>query len=196
VGAAVVGSAGSTSADPPEAKKPDATAKDAAVPQLPSQKAAAAEEKLEGVWKMATCQRAGELTDPGPPDWEEDVRYVFTAAGNLEVTYKKAGMTLKSALKLSAKTSSSEMEIGGGAPAPLPFTKQGRDKKDHPSVQCIYQLRGDTLTLCYTPSGERRPKEFRSTKEGGEVLLVLKRVLTAENRNGGPPRPSRAAPGR
>jgi uncharacterized protein (TIGR03067 family) len=187
VGISGQGLAARTAADPPEAEKAGAPTEPAEAKPRPSQKAAAREEKLEGVWKMAICQRDGELTDPGRPGWEDDIRYTFSAAGKLEVTFKAAGVVEKPTLELDQQATPKEIDIGGGDPAPLPFTKQGPGKKDYPAIRGIYQQRGDTLTLCYAPAGGRRPKEFRSSKEGGEVLLVLKRVRVIENGKGGTP---------
>jgi uncharacterized protein (TIGR03067 family) len=40
----------------------------------------------------------------------------------------------------------------------------------------IYQLEGDTMTLCWTPEGGERPKKFASENGSNVRLLVLKRV--------------------
>jgi uncharacterized protein (TIGR03067 family) len=39
----------------------------------------------------------------------------------------------------------------------------------------IYAWEGDTLTICYDPQGNDRPKEFKTTAGSGLVLLVCKR---------------------
>jgi hypothetical protein len=40
-------------------------------------------------------------------------------------------------------------------------------------VSLLYELRGDTLRLCGSRSGEPRPKEF--TSKDGQFILTLKR---------------------
>lgn len=40
----------------------------------------------------------------------------------------------------------------------------------------IYELKGDTLTLCLADPKETRPKDFTSTKDSKTGIMVLKRV--------------------
>lgn len=40
----------------------------------------------------------------------------------------------------------------------------------------IYQLEGDTLTICRPTSGTGRPKEFKATKDGANAVIVYKRT--------------------
>jgi len=55
----------------------------------------------------------------------------------------------------------------------LAFTA-GPDKDK--SVQGIYKLDGDVLTVCVAEPGKDRPKEFASAEGSGHILLVFKRA--------------------
>jgi uncharacterized protein (TIGR03067 family) len=39
----------------------------------------------------------------------------------------------------------------------------------------IYEIRGDTLKVCFDPEGKKRPTEFKGTA-GSQTLVVHKRV--------------------
>jgi uncharacterized protein (TIGR03067 family) len=48
-------------------------------------------------------------------------------------------------------------------------------QKKGPVVRGIYRLRGDTLTLCFSRPGTKRPRSFTARPGSGKTLLVLKR---------------------
>jgi uncharacterized protein (TIGR03067 family) len=51
------------------------------------------------------------------------------------------------------------------------------DKDGKPQLErAIYKLEGDTFTDCFNVAGEKRPTEFKSTKENGSTLITYKRV--------------------
>ena len=39
----------------------------------------------------------------------------------------------------------------------------------------IYEIRGETLTVCFDPEGKKRPTEFKAAS-GSQTLVVHKRV--------------------
>ncbi len=41
----------------------------------------------------------------------------------------------------------------------------------------IYELKGDTLTVCSDPQGKKRPTEFKTTAGSGNVLTVMQREI-------------------
>ena len=44
----------------------------------------------------------------------------------------------------------------------------------------IYELKGDTLRICYDPIGDDRPREFKTDPKSKQVLAVYKRVTPAD----------------
>lgn len=55
---------------------------------------------------------------------------------------------------------------------------QAGDQKDAVFLG-VYDLDKDTLKLCYDPTGQERPKEFKSEAKSGLVSIVLKRKTPA-----------------
>jgi uncharacterized protein (TIGR03067 family) len=56
-----------------------------------------------------------------------------------------------------------------------PKTMDLRPEGERDSIPAIYELKGDTLRVCWSPVGKERPKEFASEPGSGHSLVVLKR---------------------
>ncbi len=118
-------------------------------------------EKLVGSWKYTSGTRAGEKIDPVRLEGE------FTAT--LDKFEIPAGpddkFVMRYKIDSAKKPAAIDIEIESG-PAP-----EGK-------ALGIVKFDGDTWTLCYDPTGAKRPEKFESTAENGYFLFEMKRATT------------------
>jgi uncharacterized protein (TIGR03067 family) len=118
---------------------------------------------IQGTWKLVSFTRDGEVV-------VEEVVLVgitctFIISGN-EVTTKVGEEILhKATLSVGQK----------GKLITLDQEYTWGDAKGLRS-KGILQIKGDTLTFCFSPLGEKRPANFSSRKGTGNTLYVLRRV--------------------
>jgi uncharacterized protein (TIGR03067 family) len=60
-------------------------------------------------------------------------------------------------------------------PAKKPKALDIRPAGEKDSAAAIYELKGDTLRVCWSPLGKDRPKAFGAPAGSGQGLVVLKR---------------------
>jgi uncharacterized protein (TIGR03067 family) len=115
--------------------------------------------KFEGNWVFASWNHAGEAL---PAEARDTAKW--TIKGD-KYTFEFAGMTEEGTIKLdpSKKVPTIDLTITAG-----------NDKgKEQPG---IYKIDGDTITFCFArPGGTDRPKDFTSTEDDSNILIVMKR---------------------
>jgi uncharacterized protein (TIGR03067 family) len=92
--------------------------------------------------------------------------FTFTADGGLTVKEGNRTKPEGASYKVDPKKDPAEIDL---IPPP--------DKKE-PTLQGIYRLDGDTLTLCFGRGGPgaERPKKFESPEGAETVVMTLKRA--------------------
>jgi uncharacterized protein (TIGR03067 family) len=109
---------------------------------------------LEGTWQLVESTVGGKSLPPAKITLTlADGKYVVTAENKDEGT-----------VKYFPDTSPKAMEVTGTA---------GPNKGK--SFPAIYELKGDTLTICYDLSGKARPSEFKSKPATALFLATYKR---------------------
>ncbi len=115
---------------------------------------------LLGTWKITEGSKAGEMT---AADKIKDPAE-FTAD---KITLKNPEATFEFSYKIDAKASPMTVDMEILAPEGFKGAKS----------KGILSLEGDTMKLVYNPSPEGdRPKEFKSTKENGMHMYVMKKA--------------------
>jgi uncharacterized protein (TIGR03067 family) len=107
---------------------------------------------------------------------------VEEAAHNGETAGEDKLAELKIAIK-GAKLSVSTGEDAYQVPFKLDPTKKPKTIDAAPKgglfgdkeLKGIYEIKGDSLKMCFAESGKDRPTEFKSEADSGHILLVLKR---------------------
>ncbi|MCI0457853.1 MAG: TIGR03067 domain-containing protein [Gemmataceae bacterium] len=109
---------------------------------------------LEGTWTVESAQRDGKDYDRIKGDqliFEGDRLTLKMKDRDQKITYK---------LDVSKK------------PRAIDITPEGKDK----TIPAIYELKGDTLKLCFAEPDTERPTEFKSDEGSRRVLVILKRA--------------------
>ncbi len=121
-------------------------------------------EKIQGNWGAVSYvedgQGAGEKVsaDESPVRW--DIK-----GDKLTMLADVEGASAKGSFKLDPAKKPKTIDIT--------FPPAPGSKKDQVMLG-IYELDGDTLTICYALDGGRRPKEFKSTAGSKNILIVFK----------------------
>jgi uncharacterized protein (TIGR03067 family) len=119
-------------------------------------------EKLQGVWQVVGVELNGKKL---PQADVEKTKLRLTIKGNT-FSYK-AGDT-------EAVEGSFEIDVAKD-PKTIDFsgtTKAGKVEK----TIGIYELKGDTMRVCFVPAGEERPKEFATKADSKAAILEYKRT--------------------
>jgi uncharacterized protein (TIGR03067 family) len=116
--------------------------------------------KLEGTWAVVWREYDGQKSEDLNDVLVGQEYTVAIQGGVFEVT--RDGYSVEGPLTLKVD--------GSKKPKAVDFV----DKKGRLVYQGIYRIKGDRLTLCYGPAGQR-PGKFASPKDSGVRLLVLKR---------------------
>jgi len=120
--------------------------------------------KLEGEWTVVRAEQSGKQA---PDDDLKKMKVTFTG-GNMTIDTGARQEVCAVAVDATTKPKSIDFR-------PLKLNNGQVDRG-------IYELKGDELTLCWggekTPGG--RTEEFKTTKDGGQRLLVLKRTKAVD----------------
>jgi uncharacterized protein (TIGR03067 family) len=113
--------------------------------------------KLVGSWTYVAGTRAGEKVDKdrlvGPVVITKET---FTLPGS------EPKLVIGYTVNAKASPATIDMSIKDGP------VKEGK-------AVGLVAVNGDELTICYDPTGQKRPAKFESTKDNGAFLFVLKR---------------------
>jgi len=118
-----------------------------------------AQPSIVGMWETKTWTVYGTVVPNDPMLFE------FTADGQLNLTVLNRARTNQYMYRLNATK----------VPAEIDQLRIGNETKPYKG---IYQIDGDTLTLCYEDGGPdlKRPTKFESAKGSTTQLWTLKRV--------------------
>jgi len=112
---------------------------------------------MEGKWKVETAELGGKVEDA--PELKEIL--VTITGDRYEVVVKDK--TDRGSLKLDETKSPKTMDA---------TDTEGDDIGK--VIKAIYEIKGDTLRVCYAMKGDERPTAF-ATKEGTPLLMITYR---------------------
>lgn len=114
---------------------------------------------LDGVWNPVTA----ELGMQRFPEEQLKTMRLKIKDGTYEVTV--ANVSDRGTLKIDSRANPATMDIIG---------TEGPNKGK--TIPAIYELRGNSLRICYSLSGEKRPMEFKTGGTESIFLVTYKRV--------------------
>lgn len=114
--------------------------------------------KLVGEWKIKEGWKAGEKATG-----DATKGTIIVTKDTVTIKGDKPEETFKFSYKTNADKGEMDLEIT--EPEPLKGAK----------TQGIIKLEDGKFTLCYHPMGEKRPTEFKSTKENGFYMFVMEK---------------------
>jgi uncharacterized protein (TIGR03067 family) len=116
---------------------------------------------IQGAWKPIAVELAGQ------PWSEETLRTLRLIVKNETYTVKVGEVSDSGTLKLDSSKSPRTMDIVG---------TQGPNKGM--TFPAIYELKDETLRICYDLSGKERPTEFKTAKDTQLFLVTYVRDKT------------------
>lgn len=115
-------------------------------------------DRIQGRWEYVSGNRAGQSVD-----LDRLVGEVRVTAKTFTLPASAAeNFVMKYSITSERKLDTVDFEIQSG---PVPEGK----------ALGILRVQGDTLTLCYDPTGQKRPTSFKPTADNGQFMFVLKR---------------------
>lgn len=117
-------------------------------------------DELQGAWTIESSVTGGMEIPPG-----ELKGFILTVEGDKHVLKKGDEVIQVGTQKLDPSTSPKAIDV---------TVTEGPNKG--PVMLGIYELDGDTLTVCFDPRGKMRPTEFKSAPGSEHVVNVHKRV--------------------
>jgi uncharacterized protein (TIGR03067 family) len=119
------------------------------------------ESTIVGEWTGEKATRGGQ-DRPVP---EGGIRFTFTADGKLTVKEGNREPKDGATYKVNTKKEPAEIDI---------IPPEG---KDEPTIEGIFKIEGDTLTICITRGkGGERPTKFESPEGSQTMLMIFKRA--------------------
>jgi uncharacterized protein (TIGR03067 family) len=111
--------------------------------------------KFEGTWAVELAVKRGK---PSPGAKVDQLRLTF--AGDKVTILGEGGKEIQATFKIDPSQKPHQINVAF----------------DGNTIEGIYAFEGGKLKICTAQTGRDRPTEFKSTKESGAELLVLKRV--------------------
>jgi uncharacterized protein (TIGR03067 family) len=125
---------------------------------------------LAGTWQLLFWEIDGKKT---PEQDLQKIQLVGDAEGKVE--YQRDGEVF---LAGSAQIDSTAQP----AICDFTYTKDTKGSLAGKTVLGIYKIDGDTLTICYTPPGKDRPREFSGKAGSGLGLMIYRRQANLGDR--------------
>jgi uncharacterized protein (TIGR03067 family) len=119
--------------------------------------------KIEGDWVVES-----QITGGRPLKSAIERHYIFSGDGKWTMTSSKA--------KAKNAPSLSRTYVIDGSTNPASIDMKTSSGLTQPNMVGIIKVDGDTLTLCYSRSGEDRPKTFESPEDSSMILIIMKRA--------------------
>src|SRR5262245_39667172 len=113
---------------------------------------------IVGEWAAEGATSRGRPDNPPP-----GTTWTFTADGKSVLRIGAKEESREGTYKLDAKKDPAEIDITPGI------------KKDG-TMQGIYKVEGDTLTVCFSFEEAERPKTFDAPAESRRIVIILKRI--------------------
>jgi uncharacterized protein (TIGR03067 family) len=119
-------------------------------------------EKMQGTWQVVGVEANGEKA---PKERVEKANLRLTIKGNKYV-YKAGDKDVgEGSFEIDVAKNPKTIDVSG-------TTKDGKVEK----TIGIYELKGDTMRVCFVPAGEERPKEFATKADSKAAILEYKRT--------------------
>ncbi len=116
-------------------------------------------ERLAGTWQVVTMENDGARTAAADV---KQLRVIFTGK---KLTWDRGEKERYDATyRLDPAASPKTIDVT--------FLMGPREGKTHKGV---YQLKGNELKICWSASGQERPRDFTAGRKSSRTLLVLKR---------------------